>query len=1120
MKKFSKLLIVILTLAVMCLGFVVMANATDSTAPEDEIITVGVTVNPTTSEAYTLEDAWTYAEAATDRKVEVVQPVTNDNFYNLVQTAKVANKTTTIQLTENVTNNKAFALEKGANLTIDVSGYTLSGSLYFSINGIANASITFRTTTAAGTISTANTSRGLVYCKPTAYSHVAQVNFESAPGCLLTVAGSAPAIGFGTGATKGVVAVNATDTKFSTTNALFQVNASPINGPCGIQVNMKGCTLSLATGYGLIRNNNASSGFTSNVGVMGLGSYMNFDECKFVSSSTTNKANMIYNENRLIGRYFGTVSFNNCEFTRINFNFDQIYSFCEATTGEDETVTYNTNFPYYDVEVQGSAYPSGDGADVAMNVNCQYDYRGTLVNAGWDVSKQVSFDGKCSFTNCSTTLFNDTASGFNMNNVIEKDEGNLWKANEDKSFVAMYDVEEIASELDFLFFVKMANNLDEEIQSSLKNDVSLASGFTLADGANLALDLQGNELAFTATASSIRAYIRGNLHIYSSEVGGTLTSYNSLAMFFFADAYSPTLTLGRESDPRENLTVQQKGSGGIFVFSNGFNSATVTVNVYSATVSTKKYQSKLNSTATVDDEPKYCITYKNCLIYLNDFGILTYNENQVLASDDTNANNGLFAAGSFLNVEDSTIMAASTNSTACLFYSPSHPQVTDGPSLSNFLGRYYGTVSFKNTHFDGIWMNTGGIYSTAENQAQNGVNEKYVIPDTYDVTKQVSFLEGCTFDMGSRGGINAYGNYFSSDVNTTVQEGYVFARTEESDTYAILPEDEAVNITWALEDDNYTVAYKNGVNVYVPTLAGYTVNGNYYVPVFNEEVSLTATEDMTYTTRWSGGSTLSANYTLDTAIDFNAYVPATDEITHINGKATTDYEKRVANEMTFYVVTFPDLAPKDAYRSQLVSLTVSLDGEKVVTVDRYVSLIGYAKAAFKSESTDEKIRDLVLNTLDYINKTNVYFGGESVSQIEDILSENDFTPYVWSTNENVKELGTYENLIGACLDLNRTPGFVFSVNKDYEGDVVVNGVAYNDYVETTVNGQTVKYVVVEISACRMNEDLNVTIGEDSLVYNLDTYISQATAENGDVTPDYASALYGYVLSCIRYIGDK
>ena len=296
-------------------------------------------------------------------------------------------------------------------------------------------------------------------------------------------------------------------------------------------------------------------------------------------------------------------------------------------------------------------------------------------------------------------------------------------------------------------------------------------------------------------------------------------------------------------------------------------------------------------------------------------------------------------------------------------------------------------------------------------------------------------------------------------------------------------------------------------NVTVPS--SQTVNNNTYRFALLKENN---SENSTYKTVYTGGATLLANYTLTIAIDFNIYIPVSDEITKICDIDTNNYEVITNDGVSYWKVSFADMAPKDAYKSHQLTFTVEADANNSLQVERYVSLIGYAKAALALED-DAALKQLVLSTLDYINKTNVYFGGTSVSTIEAILEQNNFSAYVWEA-KNVVELGEYKNILGACLDLNNTPGFVFYVRKDYEGTVVVNGVTYDSFTDATVDGVEMKYIVVEVNAHRMAENLTVVAGEDTLTYNLDTYIhGKAQSE------PYAHALYGYVMSAKAYVGN-
>ena len=398
-------------------------------------------------------------------------------------------------------------------------------------------------------------------------------------------------------------------------------------------------------------------------------------------------------------------------------------------------------------------------------------------------------------------------------------------------------------------------------------------------------------------------------------------------------------------------------------------------------------------------------------------------------------------------------------------------------------------VTFVRTHFDTVSLD----FTTTPNFS-------------------VQMNEGCTFDMNGAGGISDFGNGFLSE-NISVKEGYLLAHTEKEGSYAILSEKDAITLTFLFEGEVAVAHYQKGVKVNAPSLDEYgvTINGNYYYPACEEEIQEYAYEDATYISRYTGGAQISANYSLNTSIDFHAYIPATDEITHINDIEVAKLDTEVAGGQRYYVITFPLLAPKDAHESLLVSLSVDL-GEKTVTVDRYVSLIGYAESAIEY-NLDATIIELILYTLDYINKTNIYFGGESSERIETLLSENNFTPYVWE-EKNVLKIGSFENLRGACLDLNQTPGFVFYVKADYEGVITVNETVYSTYSDpVTLGGQQLKYIVVQIPANQMTENLTVTAGEDTLIYNLDTYIAGKAS-----TQAYAHALYGYVTACKNYIG--
>ncbi len=1090
MRKICKYFLFVLSLCTLVALLMMTVMATDTESTEPSVIIVGETINPDTTVAYTLEEAWAKAEAVGTDLVEVVVKTNADTFATDFKNVHVSNKKTTLQLTSDVSTTAKMTVNSGVKLTIDVSGYTFSVGMRLTVSE-NNTSLTFRTSTAAGTVKGSNTSANEGLFMAVGADHTASMNFVSANNDdkLLTVEANHYMITFGNG-TKGTSIINFQGGSYKALKnyATIIVNSNSTATPSTLKINADDATFSLAAGF--LAHNRGT--YSPNVGAFNMNSAIAFNNCKFVSK-TGNNINFIYEGDRFKGRYFGTLSYGDCTFTSISPNFGTLYTYVNTVENEDGTVTYDTNYPYL---------PSGGTASATQN--CTSDYHITAANAGYDGTNRVFFHGINTFTGANASYVKEDGSGLVANNITSSAQ-EVFLASGDRTSLFIGDGF-VRDGDDLVSYVTATSNYEKSVFITLANNIELAKSATLGPQGDLTLDLKGHTFAMTATDSSTRFYPRGKLHIYSSEKNGKISSASTLAMFFLNDNYSPTVVLGREEDPRENLTLT--AASAIFQYGNAFYAATTNCSIYSANITTSKYIVKLNAKATNADKPITQFTFKNCDINISLKGLLCYNENEVLSNNTTSANNGIIAYGSYFNVEDCTISGGGES----LFASENRIRQTGGEKMPTFQGAYFGTVSFKNTHFKNVKLNFEHIYSDENNKLLNGVNGDYVIPADWDVTKQVTLLEGCTFDMGSASGINNYGNAFTQLKNLTIKEGYVLARTEDADTFAILPEEEAVKLTWKLPDETAVVSYKAGAPVRVPALDAFalSLNGNNYTPVYNETLQEYANEAATYTTRYTGGATLSANYTLNVAIDFHAYIPVTDEIVSINGTPVGNLETKTVGAASYYKITFSELAPKDAHKSKLVSLSVNL-GDKTVTVDRYISLVGYAEAAMKTD-LDEKTKALVLHTMDYINKANVYFGSASVTRIETLLQNNGFTPYVWE-EKNVREIGEYENLRGAALDLNQTPGFVFYVKSDYNGTLTVNGVVYDEYSEPVViDGVELKYIVVKIPAYRMTQDLVVTAGNDTLVYNLDTYIAgKATNE------PYAHALYGYVMACADYL---
>ena len=1075
MKRTLKLSLLVAFALSLLFSFALISYADENEALEKEVIIVGETLD-SEGNVYTLDSAWAY-QTASASEVEVVVKTNNANLVTDLTSVNKSGKITTLQLTEDVILSSGITIATKAHITIDVSGFTFASGAQIALYNV-DSILTFRTTTAAGKVVGNNSDKGFVrldMCRNNT-SHCT-VEFIGANNTdkALTYEGVELIQMESDG--RGYQKVYMNNFIYNASKSLFHGRKSLTSAnPVYVQIDAVDSIFYLTPGEGFLWHDTAQNGLIS------LGSYLHATNCQFISKTTGKTTQFFYyNGGNMVGKWYMEVIFDDCDFTEIGLNLDSIYSYSKAVTDAEGSTTYEHNYP--------------EGVAPA-------NYYETVASAGWDATKQVTFVGHNTFTKC--TGLNSTNNGFTAVNATANNKVNQYFYDSSAAKLCLFS-DEFDNATDLLSIIGLANaNTSKKAVMKLTEDITLpegASGRTNIIG-NLEIDLAGH----TLTLGTVQNWTRGTLLVYSSEKGGVLLSHSSNTMFQLDVKGKPHLTFGKEEYPKENLTVKSTaagGQGGIAVFCSDFEGVSADIHFYNCQIESARYLIKLNSKANSSTYPEFHSTFKGCDVALSYCGILTYNENAPLSYP---TQSGLFKEGSYVNVEGCNIYAKSGSS---LFYTTVNLQTEESTSpVSNFNGRFYGKVTFKNTAFTNVTLNQNILTSTKENLAQNSLNANYTVSDDWDVSEQVTFMEGCTFRMGDKIGIEANGNAFMGD-NTTVLDGYVLARTEHVDAFAILPEAECVEIVWQMPEETFSVYYKNGVNVYVPALPeSVSVNGNTYVPKFDKTPQDVATENCTYTLKWSGGARLSGNYTLEVAIDFFAYVPVSNEITHINGISVLDMEQIWNNDIAYYKVRFENLAPKDAYKSQCVSLTVALP-EQTVIVDRYVSIVGYAKAALASD-LDPELKSLVLFTLDYINKTNVFFGGASVKQIETLLSDNNFTPYEWIAS-NVKELDEYENVKFACLDLNQTPGFVFVVDKDYAGTVVVNGKAYEDYVSVTIEGVQYKCVIVEIPAHNLAEDLNVVCGNDQFVFNLDTYIASEAS-----TEPYAHALYGYVVAAMAY----
>ena len=283
------------------------------------------------------------------------------------------------------------------------------------------------------------------------------------------------------------------------------------------------------------------------------------------------------------------------------------------------------------------------------------------------------------------------------------------------------------------------------------------------------------------------------------------------------------------------------------------------------------------------------------------------------------------------------------------------------------------------------------------------------------------------------------------------------------------------------------------------------------------------TEDVTYTARViANESKVKGNLTLYANITFNIYVKA-DGVTGIryNGKDTMfeDTDRVQLDGEDYFLFRINDIAPKDL--SKAFRLDVIVNGS-TATYTVMTSLVKYADSVLKNASESAEGKTLVKALLDYVRETSVSLGGVAtdfagIKAIDACLAKYNYARTKWTKPENVITPAAGD-VQGAALELVSTPGFVFFLSDTYDGKdsvtVTVNGVT-KDYTITHEGGKHF-FTVDNIHISNYRKDLTVKLGGQSFTYNFDVYMTGFKT----TVPAYAHALYAYSLAAEAYLATQ
>ncbi len=405
---------------------------------------------------------------------------------------------------------------------------------------------------------------------------------------------------------------------------------------------------------------------------------------------------------------------------------------------------------------------------------------------------------------------------------------------------------------------------------------------------------------------------------------------------------------------------------------------------------------------------------------------------------------------------------------------------------------------------------------------------------TYTFTKDKDYLAEAeatlsdgkvTFGANSLTLLNIFGNG-----SATIESGksYRLSLTADADTFAayFVNQDGTVSVQMNYigeEDGAYIFEYtateedeKNGITALTLTSEGEQMVLDNLVLSASSTVVLDSKCVLLYdATKYEGDAQMLANMTLHSSIDFNAYIGAFDALVQINGKDKETYSTTVVDGKTYYKVSFANLAANGIALTQTIELTVEVGEGVYVDYTREISIGRYAETVLASGVSDE-MKQLILATVDYLVEAARFFdGADNNFEIEDVLDREEYLRPEW-TSEGKDIAVIPENLshiLGATVSINSRPGFAVFFESDYEGDVTVMGRTFTkeSFHDGVIGTTECKFVYVSLSAYAMLDTFEISVGEDTMRYNLDTYISRMS-----VAKELTSALYAYASAAKAY----
>jgi len=396
-----------------------------------------------------------------------------------------------------------------------------------------------------------------------------------------------------------------------------------------------------------------------------------------------------------------------------------------------------------------------------------------------------------------------------------------------------------------------------------------------------------------------------------------------------------------------------------------------------------------------------------------------------------------------------------------------------------------------------------------------------------DLTWDIN-ISGVDFNLGKGKLINLREDYTSgttavTGVNTTnislenctVKCGYFLAKMKDSFETTV----SLTNVT-ALTTKDFIYGDVEVVDADVKFLVG-SVGSKYVEGYYGEESAIarfTVYDDGSF--NFAPTLKVSSNLTLYSDFNYNIFVYASEgatlksvtingveyELFDLNGTAS---DKEGYNT---YLVMYENIAPAYANDSFEVVYTVEYSDGKVCNASQTHSIGKYAKKILDGADTNEsyaEAKQLVIDMLAYIQAAYSYIGGEC-AEITEVLGENVATAYDGSKDKETTLSDT--GITSALLILGNEPAIRFYLGTGFEGSVTVSYTDIFGYlqkktpdVEIADDGRS--YVDFATRLYSFTEVLDIEVNGVSGTFDVYDYSNKLTEEMGVTELVYSLVAY-------------